>query len=392
MTRFPCPISGMTIPSALAAAVLCAVAVAPPAALAASSDELKAELLEELRQRDELIRQLEARVQALEGRPAAAAPAPGAPAGAGVAAAPATPPSPGGAPSGGGLEVDPVAAERALERTLTNVGSLLLPEGKADVSPFMSYQYSDISAANRIIFADLNGDGIAESPLTETTRLRRDEFDAGVDFRLGLPYDSQVELRLPFTVARARSDGTLQRNSQESTAGGLGNIRAGVAKTLVRESGWVPDVIGRVSYTAPTGPEIQDGVFLNSQFHQVDASVSFLKRQDPLAFSARFDYQHSFEDDGVKPGGLFGVNLGAFLAVSPETSLSLGFSASHRNDFEIDGVDISGSEERQALATFGVSSILYRNVLLNLNVGVGLTDDTPDFGFIASVPIRFGVW
>jgi hypothetical protein len=39
--------------------------------------------------------------------------------------------------------------------------------------------------------------------------------------------------------------------------------------------------------------------------------------------------------------------------------------------------------------TFGASAILGRNMLVDAAVGVGLTDDSPDYSVSLSLPIRF---
>ncbi|MEO1680382.1 MAG: transporter [Pseudomonadota bacterium] len=343
--------------------------------------------------RDARIEQLERRIEQLERLlqvDGAAAPGP-------VASAPATTPSPppnvppGAAPPTAGrpaFEVDPDAAERALERTLVDTGNLLLPAGKIDVAPFTTYEYSESEA---VIVVD-NGDAF-----TELLRVRRDEVTAGFDVRFGLPFDSQLEARVPFVFARQRADGRavtvggvpVTGPAGEESAAGLGNLSVGLAKTLVREDGWVPDVIGRVRYDSATGPNMSNGVVIDDDFHELTGSFTLLKRQDPLAFSGSFSYTYAFEDATIRPGPLYSASLGAFLALSPETSLSLGVSAGFRGETRVGGTPIIGSEERPAIASFGVSSILAQNTLLNFNVGIGLTQDSPDFVITASVPIRF---
>ena len=285
----------------------------------------------------------------------------------------------------GQVTVDPEAAERALERTLVLTGDLLLPVGKADVEPFVSYEYDD-SKSSALLNA--GGDLIATN-----RRVERDEITAGLNLRVGLPFDSQVELGLPYNLVRQQDNQDLSAAAgSDDTASGLGDLRIGVAKTLLREEGWVPDVVGRITWDSDTGKDSENGVPLSSDFHEITGSISAIKRQDPFAFVGRLSYEHAFENDNIQPGDRFGVGVAAFLAASPETSLSLSLNASYRDDLEFNGNTINGSDENQAIISFGVSSILARGTLLNFTAGAGLTDDSPDYSVFLSLPVRLTLW
>jgi hypothetical protein len=84
-----------------------------------------------------------------------------------------------------------------------------------------------------------------------------------------------------------------------------------------------------------------------------------------------------------------GFSIGTFLAASPNTSLSLVLNQSFGDEFELNGQRIRGSDTVQSILTLGASAILGRNVLLGGAVGVGLTDDSPDYSVSISLPIRF---
>lgn len=285
----------------------------------------------------------------------------------------------------GQVTVDPEAAERALERTLVLTGDLLLPVGKADIEPFASYEYDDSSSSALL---NAGGDLIATD-----RRVERDEITAGLNLRLGLPFDSQIELGLPYNFVRQQQNQELAAAAgSDDTASGLGDLRVGVAKTLLREEGWVPDIVGRITWDSDTGKDSENGVQLSSDFHEIIGSISAIKRQDPFAFVGRLSYEHAFENDNIQPGDRFGVGVAAFLAASPETSLSLSLNASYRDDLEFNGNTINGSDENQATINFGISSILARGTLLNFTAGAGLTDDSPDYSVFLSVPVRLTLW
>ena len=52
----------------------------------------------------------------------------------------------------------------------------------------------------------------------------------------------------------------------------------------MHESGWIPDLLGRVTYEIPTGPENSNQVPLTSRRSLLAFSLTGTKRQDPLVF------------------------------------------------------------------------------------------------------------
>jgi hypothetical protein len=359
------------------------------------------EIQQQLEEKDARIRDLERRVEMLErlvgaGPQPTTAPAPAGPPPASeaqAAEAPVEPPPasetqaaeasaepapPGGSeeePSGpGSFEVDPAAAERALERTLVLTGTLLLPPGRIDVEPFFSYEYNDRDFDRTL------------------AQLRdNDTWTAGVNLRLGLPFDSQVELGIPYIVARDVDD-PFFGGGGDSFGHGFGDLRLGLAKTLLRESGPIPDLVARVTWDTNTGDDSDNGVGLDSGFNELGFSLNALKRQDPLAFVVSVGYEYAFENDDQRPGDTFALGLAALLAASPETSLRLAFSAAYSGDQEFEGRTFNGTDQNAATLSFGVSSVLGRGVLLNVDVGAGLTDDAPDYFVTVSLPFRLNLW
>lgn len=399
---------------------------AVPAGLVAAADDgtQVQSLLEKLEERDATIRDLVSRVQQLEQRldavtaaPGGAAPAPtAAPVGAGAAASalraqaetsadPAAPQQPSstppadGAPAAdsagpateseapaapGAFAVDPGAAERALERTLVSAGALLLPFGAVDVEPSFTYIRQQTTQPLLLQFED---EDEITFQLTEIDT-RENELTGSLDLRFGLPWTSQFELGIP-VVYKDQSEVFL--NTEESNnAFGFGDVSVGLAKELVRERGWRPDLLARVTWDAETGQEEAE-IQLGNGFHSITASLTALKRQDPLAFVASGFYRTSFEKDNVQPGDEFGFFIGTVLAASPDTSLSLSLQQTFSKELKLSGSSLSGSDQVSSSLIVGASSVLGAGVLLSVNAGVGLTDDAPDYFVGISLPIRFNL-
>lgn len=307
------------------------------------------------------------------------APPPAAPT---ASAAPPRPP----ASRPGSFEVDEDAAQRALERTLTQAGALLLPPGAYSITPSLSYQRSEQESPR---FAQ------ATDPTTGATglvlgsdRLRRNEFQGRLELRAGLPMASQVEVSLPYNYVRSSRVDSFG-DTESANGSGIGDLTIGLAKTLVRERGAVPDLIGRLSFNTGTGERSDNRVALSSGYRQAIAELVALKRQDPLAFFAAASHAYVFERGDERPGNVTNLSLGTVLAASPATSLQFGFTQTYRREHEIDGRNVPGSDQTYGTVSIGASSILSRNAMLIVSTGIGVGGDAPKYSFNLSLPITF---
>ncbi len=178
------------------------------------------------------------------------------------------------------LEVDEQAAQRALERTLIQGGALLLPPWRMQFGPSFTY------SLNQIDFPTLVTDG--NTVLLGSNEVERAAFSANLAMQVGLPFDSQLELGLPYQWVdeeiRTRIDGLPFGQTSERNGKGIGSLKIGLAKTFVRERGWRPDLVGRVTWDTGSGDRTDNSVFIGG-FESVGGSLSFIKRKDPLGVS-----------------------------------------------------------------------------------------------------------
>lgn len=372
-------------------AALIAALFAAPLPSAAAEAPTTRQLLDKIEQRDALIDDLQRRVRELENRAARPAPAPTPPS----AAAPgpsSSPPPPGPAPAArpkaaaaapGQFEVDEEAAQRALERTLVITGALLLPYGQFEVQPGFLYTRSqnDFPALVRA------GNGTVAAAVDS----RADAIGGNVFMRLGLPLDSQLEFYVPYqSIDRevvVRQGGTVL-SDDDNRGTGFGDIRLGLAKTLLREKHWWPDVIARFTWDSDTG-QTPSRVALGSGFDELQGSVTLTKRQDPLVFIGSVAYQSAFEKRDIRPGDVLSFSLGAVLAASPETSLRVVLSQNFIDRVEVNGNALKGTDRVSSTLNFGASSILGRGLFLDFTAGIGLTKDSPDYTVGVSLAKRF---
>ncbi len=372
------------------------------AAAAANGASAIEELQRAIAERDAVIADLRQRVGQLERWWRAMAPADQMPLAGGTAdpastAAPAAPIVPAASvqdsrtddataePAVGEFEVAQEVIDRALERALVQTGALLLPAGTIEVDPSFTYVRREDGAP--ILVA--NGD----QAVVATGELRRNEFEAALTLRLGLPFDSQLEVEVPYRyedLSNVMRVGFTEQNGTDRSGRGFGDVGVGFAKGLLRERGWRPDLIGRVRWDTDTG-QTDDGVVLGSGFNEITGSLTAVKRQDPLVFVGTASYTTSLENDGIDPGDELGLSLGTVLAASPQTSLRFFLAQKFAGELEVDGEEIDGSDQVSTSLIIGASSVIAPRILLDVTAGVGLTEDAPDYSINVSLPIRFSL-
>ncbi|MBA2484214.1 MAG: hypothetical protein H0V39_07310 [Nitrosomonas sp.] len=280
--------------------------------------------------------------------------------------------------------MDELAAERALDRSLIQTGAILLPFRHVEIQPFFNYIRRDNNFPALVTndigqFAVRSGD------------IQRNDFDTGIFFRAGLPFESQLELRFPARIAdqtRIDPTGLAGVNEVGRTGAALGDISVGIAKTLLRESNWVPDLVGRFTWDSSSGKITSNNVFMGTGFDEFRFSMTALKRQDPLAFTGSFDYQTALKNNGISLGDQYILSLGASLAASPYTSLALTLQQIWRDKMKIANTTVAESDAVQSIMNFGLTTRVTRKLFFTINGGIGLTDASPDYLISVSLPLR----
>lgn len=282
-------------------------------------------------------------------------------------------------PAGPGtFEVDEQSAERALERSLNVSGALLLPAWSVELQPFFSYSRSETVGESQVF-------GNEDAVFADRTKINQNNFRLGLTTRIGLPFDSQLELTFPYRYNEITKESSITEIASTDSAFEAGDLSIGIAKTLLREKNWWPDVIGRITWDTATGKTVAGDVFIEDGIHELQFSFTALKRLDPLALFGTVSYQTAFESknalfgDDYKPGDQYTIFLGVSLATSPETSLSAALQTAHSEKDERNGHRIFGTNQLASSLVFGASWVVGRGSLISFSPAIGLTDDAADF-------------
>jgi hypothetical protein len=364
--------------------------LAPTVALATETPE-RDELMRELRARDQAIADLAARLRTLEdqlhtlqqagqqaGQEARELPKPQS------ATATTT------ADRASKAAAEDIAAQ-ALSRTLVERGALLLPEWALEVSPSVGYSHNQTEGLG---LATLGGGFTTVT----TQRLRQDEALAEVDVRLGLPWDSQATVRTPFSYVRnAAVLGTGDNLVTQDR--GVGDVELEISHQFVHEAAWRPDLLAAFTWRLPTGSDPyrsdSNGLATGQGVPGLGARLTASKSLDPLVIFANLGYTANLAEDKaaghVKPGDAIEAELGAVLAISPEASLNLSLVQRFTGKTQLNGTSLSGTDRVESVLRVGASAVLGRNTLLDFSIGIGLTGDSPDYQVMLALPVRFAL-
>lgn len=370
--------------------------VAPPVwAEEALPDRVK-RLEQELQLRDRLIRNLLDRVNALEDRQGASASEPDT-----VAPAPLLPPQ---------LESEPplpavapvlppaedrlaqLRASAAFERRLIQRGGLLLPSYVWELEPSVSYSHS---SSDHVV---IDGFTVAQVLVVGdifNERIDRDIFQAALTTRLGLPGDSQVELRVPYAKVREKVyNAQNEENSSDTTA--LGDIELAFSHQFRRAADTEASLLGSLRWKLATGDDPfkvpQHTATFGSGYHSLQATMTSILTSDPVVFFGGLSYTANLPVSKslgrIDPGDSYGFQAGVALSLNMDTSLSIGWEQRFTRNTTVDGQNIPGSYLNSGSITFGVSHTTYEGRTYDVNANIGLTRDSPDAQITLAVPFR----
>ncbi len=205
---------------------------------------------------------------------------------------------------------------------------------------------------------------------------------------------------------------------------GIGDLNVGASFRLKRETANWPDIVIAVRGKFPTGRhpfgvefnevensegnlQVPASLSTGTGVYGVSAGVSLLKTLDPMVIFGSATYFHNFardfadidENPGDQPGR---VNVGSALqfgaglayALNDKSSISMSYTQriverTSLTPMGQDERDVVGSQANVALVNLGATFTLGPRVSLVANVGMGLTDDSPDMSLSIRLPIRF---
>jgi len=307
--------------------------------------------------------------------------------------------------------------------TVFSQPSILTPKGAFVFDPSLQYSFSSSDRVTVVGFSVLNAVLIGA---IDVRSVNRSNWIATLGGRYGLTNRLEVEARVPYIY---RSDDSLSRRisgsaideSFNSDGNGLGDIELAARYQLNVPTGDNPFYIAGLRLKTRTGKdqyEVEYDTDFNlpkelptgSGFYSLQPSLSMVLPADPVVFFGGINYTWNIKRDvdtsipftnslgtvtsrsigEVDPGDSIGLNFGMGLGLNERSSFSLSYEHTWIDKTKLDGQVADGSLSVQ-LATLqaGFSYRLNKRTNLNLSIGAGLTDDTPDTTVTLRAPIRF---
>jgi flagellar motor protein MotB len=215
-----------------------------------------------------------------------------------------------------------------------------------------------------------------------------------------------LNLNVPFVY---KYDKTGTDKAMEVTD--LGDVTAGLQYQPIRSGGSFPALILIGRYTFPMGRSPYDinpdhELATGQGYASADGALSLSKTIDPIIAFGTFNYTYNFEAEDlsqvrsggriltkVKPGQEFGLSVGIGFAMSYKVSLNMAYQYVYRLENEYFWQDsestLSGTSVSSVLS-LGTGWRLSPKFSMYFKVGIGLTDDDPDFIFSMRLPFEFG--
>ena len=196
------------------------------------------------------------------------------------------------------------------------------------------------------------------------------------------------------------------RDYAYGTNKGIGDASFSLSKALSRETDRLPSFVGRLSYTHDGGKDPFSLPAIGSGFRSYGASLSAVKRFDPLVLYGSLSYAHALEKSAVvrekssgnilfqgriAPGDSYGLGMGVSLIATPEIALDAGLSLSFAKGGRYDVVNstIYPAGTTAGYMNLGASFLLTRNLSLSVSAVAGVTKDTSDLALSVALPYRF---
>lgn len=323
-------------------------------------------------------------------------------------------PGEGPAPSGPGVEEERPESEKTADEVLVEAGGVLLPPGTLQIEP--SLEYTHVST-DRVAISGFTIFEAIVIGLIRVDDIERDTLTAALGVRYGLFDRFQLEARVPYIY---RNDteilGVGTANQSELTIEGhdIGDFEIGGAYQILKQQGYIPGTVLRLTMRLPTGQSAFDierqtvdvagreqerlaEAPTGSGFYAVVPSATFIWALDPVAFFTGGSYTINIARDqgdfgNIDPGDTIEFFAGMNVALSDRVGINLSFVDQITLRTTVEGVEQIGSDVNDARIALGTSVGLSPSMSLLATASAGLTDESPDFSFVVSLPINISLF
>ncbi|WP_332669999.1 acetate kinase [Aromatoleum sp.] len=300
---------------------------------------------------------------------------------------------------------------------------VLTPRDQWIFEPSLQYAYS---SSNRIALIGYTIIPALLIGLIDIREVKSNSLVAAVTMRRGITNRFELEAKIPYvhrwdsSLSREVASGSANPEVFDTDGTGIGDVELTGRYQLNDGGADKPYYIASLRFKTRTGKDpfeveidrtirsttggtgLQTEIPTGSGFYSLQPGLTVLVPSDPVVFFGGISYQYSFKRDDVKqktnegsvplgevqPGGAFGFNFGMGLALNERSSFSIGYDHLSVGKVKLNG-STAATSVRIQLGTLllGYSYRLDPTRTLNLSLGAGLTEDTPDLQLTLRMPI-----
>lgn len=287
-------------------------------------------------------------------------------------------------------------AERAY---LEKQGGVLVPGGQLVIEPGIQYasidrnnlNVSGLSLFNAIVIGRINVDGV-----------RRQFWESSVDLRYGIHDLVQAELNVPYLVRSDRIStdiGGPNEKVQHLSNNGIGDLQFTLSGQPLTQREWWPSAVLSLTTRFPTAEDpsdihSKDDVPLGLGSYGIQPGLTIVRTIDPAVLFGSFKYLWDIENDfgqglgRIDYGDSYEYTFGLAFALNERLAFTASFDDTITGRTTQNGKKLNGTDLNIARLFIGASYRLSPLTTLNLEVGIGLSNDAPGFTVQASVPLR----
>ena len=305
--------------------------------------------------------------------------------------------------------------DKRIESILKKSPGVLLPSGRGVIEPSFSHTHFSRNAIS------ISGFTIFEALVIgriEVKEIRRDILTGKLNVRFGLHDRLQWDFDIPYQYRRDR-----EINPEGASTGGgeervrivdgasIGDLQTGLVLHVGRGFGWdfmlntkAKTRTGKDPYHLATeliGDPNQGQVEVTSEVptgtghYGFSFGITAVKATDPVVFFTSINYFINLKRDLggnfgiINPGDSVEYSLGLALALTEKASINFSLQNIFTLQTKQNGVKIRESEANSSSFLVGTSFRLNKRYSLSINVGIGLTDDSPDYQIHFGLPVSF---
>ncbi len=292
---------------------------------------------------------------------------------------------------------------------------VLTPRDNLIVEPSLQYSYSSNYQVALVGYTIIPAIHIG---LIDIRGVNNSTWIAALTARYGLTNRLEVEAKVPYvyreqsSVTRPLGVGAAQESVFDADGYGIGDIELAMRYQFEHSGGNEPYYIAGLRIksrtgkdpfdipfkTLPGGQQMPGELATGSGFWAIQPSFSLVYPTDPAVLFGGANFTWNIERDvgggrgTVHPGNAVGLNIGMGIALNERTSFSLGFEHTWVEKPSATGGSLAfpaATSVQLATLMTGFSYRLTDKTSVNLSVGAGLTEDTPDVQVTLRVPFTY---